>query len=145
MNRTETLSLKGQPFQCLQAAGDDSILDLERKVHEIDPAIPLGHYQANDLTTCTAYQRFLATHCIQRQYLFQIRKCNDISCCRPRRCLEIDFPRVPDPVLTNDKQYYKPFEDVLGTDTTDADRSSSLNTAAAKTQRPQRLLLIYRV
>ena len=54
--------------------------------------------------------------------MFQIRKCND----QARRC-DVQFPLVPDPVMSANKQHYIPFDDALGKDTTDADRASAHN------------------
>lgn len=74
----------------------------------------------------SGYQRFLERHCRQRQYSFQIQKCDDLQCCGPRRYAET-FPWLPDPVLSHDHNHYKSFDQVLGQDTTDIDRPSAAN------------------
>lgn len=76
----------------------------------------------------TGYQKFLQDHCRQRSYIFQIRKCKDVLCCLPRRAV-YDYPWVPDPILKeHDKNHYKDFDDVVGTDTTEIDKPSATNT-----------------
>lgn len=73
------------------------------------------------------YMKFLEDHCRQRAYMFQIRKCQNINCCRPSRS-GITFPWVPDPIMQVDKNHYEPFEKVLGTDTNESDKHSAQNT-----------------
>lgn len=75
------------------------------------------------------YQKFLADHCIQHKYMFQIRKCESVTCCRPKRCTT-DLPSLPDPILSANKEHFKSFDEVVGQQTTDADRPSALNTTA---------------
>lgn len=58
--------------------------------------------------------------------MFQIRKCGRAECCRPKR--GPDVPWLPDPVLSNDPTHYCPFEEIVGQETTDADRPSAQNT-----------------
>ncbi|XP_063438540.1 uncharacterized protein LOC134719483 [Mytilus trossulus] len=91
-NRTERLELKGQPFKCHKASSDENVFEFESQVHNIDAAIEIGKYQMKDLAQKADYQKFLATHCLQRNYIFQIRKCGNAECCRPRRCQQQEFP-----------------------------------------------------
>ena len=70
---------------------------------------------------------FLEKHCIQRHYMFLIKKCDDRECCGSLRGKRT--PVLPDPVLNGD--HYKPLEEVLGTDTTYSDRLSSKNQTVA--------------
>lgn len=70
------------------------------------------------------YQEFLGTHCRERHYWFQIKKCNDRRCC-VARMYENEFPWLPDPLVSNDPAHYKPFDDVINTETSEVDRPSS--------------------
>ncbi|XP_071122564.1 uncharacterized protein [Mytilus edulis] len=130
-NRTERLELKGQPFKCHKASSDENVFEFESQVHNIDAAIEIGKYQMKDLAKKADYQKFLATHCLQRNYIFQIRKCGNAECCRPRRCQQQEFPPLPDPVLSHDKDHFQPLTDVIGKTTTDSDRPSSSNQTVA--------------
>jgi len=71
------------------------------------------------------YQQFLKDHCVERHYMFQIKKCDNHRCCTPKMT-ETDFPSVPDPVLDdNNKDHYKPFDAVLGEVTSELHRPSA--------------------
>lgn len=72
------------------------------------------------------YQRFLSTHCMERQYLFQTK--NEF-CCRPKQ-LEFLVPWLPDPVRAN-ADHYKPPETLIGQATTDNDRPSATNSSVS--------------
>lgn len=67
---------------------------------------------------------FTEKHCVEHQYIFQIRRCDDDTC-----CVQPDTeqrPWVPDPVYKDPRStHYKQFEDVLGTPTTEKDCPSS--------------------
>lgn len=66
------------------------------------------------------YQKFLNMHCRERQYMFQVKKCDVETCCRPR-VSQTDFPWLPDPLVKeDDKDHFKPFDDVVFTDTIDS-------------------------
>jgi hypothetical protein len=75
----------------------------------------------------TGYKKFLEDHCRQRSYLFQIKKCDDVDCCPPKRS-EFPWPWVPDPILKeNDRDHYKDFNELVGKDTTEKDKPSATN------------------
>lgn len=38
---------------------------------------------------------------------------------------DTEFPWLPDPMMSNDPAHYKPFDDVINTETTEVDRPSS--------------------
>lgn len=88
------------------------------------------------------YKQFLADHCRERQYVFQIKKCSSLSCCSRKRT-DVEFPWVPDPQLQpNDPNHYERFEKVLGTDTTEKDRPSSLNSKPAAVAEQMQVYII---
>lgn len=50
-----------------------------------------------------------------------------MNCCTPRRST-VNFPWVPDPVVNEtDMQHFKDFDILLGTETTEKDKPSSVN------------------
>lgn len=78
---------------------------------------------------------FTADHCVEQHYSFQIRRCHDEECC-PTPGREWDW--VPDPILDVTGQHYKPFEELLGKETTEKDMpSGSKQTVAAVAQEQQ--------
>lgn len=73
------------------------------------------------------YKKFLQDHCRKRGYILQVRQCNNMNCCTPRRST-VNFPWVPDPVVNEtDMQHFKDFDILLGTETTEKDKPSSVN------------------
>ena len=73
------------------------------------------------------FQSFLATHCVQRQYMFSVKKCDQTNCniCKPPVLPHEIFStlhHLPDPVPNGD--HYQPFADVYGTKTTEKDLPS---------------------
>ena len=78
-------------------------------INDIDRDIISGKFQKKDMFRKKAYQDFLKQHCHQRHYTFQIIKCGDDTCYRPRRMKE-DLEWVPDPVLSvENKGHYQVF------------------------------------
>lgn len=58
--------------------------------------------------------------------MFQVKKCDVENCCRPR-VSETVFPWLPDPVVKeDDKDHYKPFDDVVNTATVDGRPSAQV-------------------
>ena len=59
--------------------------------------------------------RFIEHCCVQRHYLFEVKKCGSTTCttCNPPRLPQEVFS-LPDPVPGEDG-HYKPFGDVVGT------------------------------
>lgn len=57
--------------------------------------------------------------------MFQIRKCGDELCCGDR---EYEAEWLPDPMLAEGKENYKPYEDIRGTDTFDTRPALSCGT-----------------
>jgi hypothetical protein len=129
-----TLSLKGKPFNILNpipTSNIDTVTKLLKKMFpNIDPCTATMSLNGND-PTLVAYMK---NHARRRQYTFQLRKCDDDKCCpapTDRR-----FPTsplwLPDPVLDDTKEHYKPCADVMGEETTDAHRPSMQKTAKKK-------------
>ncbi|KAL3875452.1 hypothetical protein ACJMK2_033399 [Sinanodonta woodiana] len=134
-SRTERVQLKEKSFKVFKAAEDADVEMAEAEVTLIDPAIKVGKYQQQQLSHATQLKKFIADHCRERHYSFQIRRCHDEGCCpTPER----EWAWLPDPILDINGQHYKPFDELLGKETTDKDRPSSLKqTVAAVAQEQQ--------
>lgn len=73
-NRTERVQLKGKNFQCDQPASKEEIHEFEQKVPQlVDPSITFGKYTKMDLRKCDEYQRYIESHCRERNYVFQVQ------------------------------------------------------------------------
>ena len=69
----------------------------------------------------------------QRQYTFQLRKCDDDSCCIPATTPPHQLHWLPDPVLQEqDNDHYMPYEEAKLLETTEKDRPSLLKVPEAK-------------
>ena len=110
--RTSKLTLKGKPFAVHKAATDDEVKDFEEAVRQVVFFISSG------------YKEFLREHCRERSYVFQVKKCNNLICCRRRRG-DVEFPWVPDPLLADGNQHYAAMASLLGKETSDKDQPSS--------------------
>ncbi|XP_076103163.1 uncharacterized protein LOC143072213 [Mytilus galloprovincialis] len=128
IERTKRVALKAVPFDCPTPSDLADVKAFEHLVKEmVDGTLQQGQYQEKHVSKKADYMKFLEDHCRQRAYMFQIRKCQNINCCRPSRS-GITFPWVPDPMMQVDKNHYEPFEKVLGTDTNESDKPSAKNT-----------------
>lgn len=58
---------------------------------------------SDDIDTIFFY--FSATHCRERHYSFQIKRCSDPECCRPA---SREWEWLPDPILDHTGQHFKP-------------------------------------
>lgn len=120
-DRVERIQLKGKAFSCMKAASKAAVSEFEGEVANVDPDITRGQYQQVHIKGKQSYQNFLKSHCQERCYIFQIRKCGDNTCCVPPR---VQLPWLPDPILSEDGQHFKSMDQVIGILTTDKDRPS---------------------
>lgn len=78
---------------------------------------------------------FSERHCLERHYVFQIRRCSDEDCCQQPAH---EWEWLPDPVLDHTGKHFKSLEAVLGSVTSEKDRPSFRNqTLAAVAQEQQ--------
>ena len=99
--RTERLSLKEVPFKCHTPATDEEIDSFIERTAELDDELPSkkrdNKLQKLQVTSCKDYQSFLKDHCQEGHYAFQIKKCDDITCCESQEKGEwLPYP-VPGP------------------------------------------------
>ena len=118
-NRFRRLTLKDEPFQVLDPLPDAEVDYLSRHLSFLFPGLDKDKLVKSSTMRVKAYTEWVQKHCRQRQYVFQIRKCDDPECCSPpvkhREWL-------PDPMLQDNGDHYKAFNDVFGTDTNENDR-----------------------
>ena len=108
-NRFARLKLKDEPFAVLYSITNESIDLMKRHLRELFPSLNLDKLTKNKTCHVVEFQQWMAKHCRERQYSFQIRKCDDASCCniRPGSTRLPDLHWLPDPVLTEDGEHYR--------------------------------------
>ncbi|WAR05310.1 hypothetical protein MAR_020679 [Mya arenaria] len=131
-NRFQRLKLKEVPFQTFDPVQEDDLDLLRRHLRELFPQLDLGKLQKAFTGKCKAFQSWILTHCRERHYSFQIKKCSDPSCCLPPTSAEEDLKWLPDPIMAGDGEHYMKYAEAKLIDTTEADRPT-LKEKAAKT------------
>lgn len=124
-NRFSRLSLKEEPFSVADPVTDDDIDILQRHLRAHFPEMNLAQLQKIHTKKVQSYISWLEKHCRERQYTFQIRRCEDNNCCLPSSLPKQDLQWLPDPVVDqNDPDHFKKYSDVKDTETTEQDRPS---------------------
>jgi hypothetical protein len=132
-SRFERLALKENGIKTMQPVEDDAIAQLKQHLLTLFPSLDLTKLLKANLSKNEAYQLWLEKHCRQRLYCFQIRKCDDETCCT-RKIERMKW--LPDPMLTDPQSdHFQPFEALYGSETNENDRPSlKLKPAAASTK-----------
>ncbi|XP_053389758.1 uncharacterized protein LOC128552728 [Mercenaria mercenaria] len=130
--RFQRLKLKDIPFRTFDPVSDENISILQRHLRELFPEMDLTKLQKTHTKTIRSYQAYLETHCRQRHYTFQIRKCNDENCCIPPTVDRCNLTWLPDPIL--DGEHYKTYSDMKDQDTTEEDRPTYRKTPIAESK-----------
>ncbi|GBC12012.2 hypothetical protein GLOIN_2v1791831 [Rhizophagus irregularis DAOM 181602=DAOM 197198] len=138
-SRSERLVLKDQYFKCYNAASEYDINGLFQSISKVDPLLTHNDTTQAQLTRHNELVSFMKTHCHERAYSFQIKKCQDVSCniCTPIRLPQTVFDSLhflPDPVPALDNpDHYTSFQAVYGKQTSEEFRPSlQLNQANAE-------------
>ena len=134
-DRFMRLSLKEEPFQHEEPVTERAINELkECHLKKLFPTLDLSKLRKDHTSKVPSYHAWLEAHCRQRQYNFQIRKCNDESCCSLPSAPAALLTWLPDPVLQANGEHYKSYTEVKDVDTTEDDRPS-LKLKATKIQK----------
>lgn len=121
------LSLKDEPFQIFQAASDKEMESIWKELMVIDASVKRDETTQVKLKNKTALMDFMKSHCLERHYMFSVKKCGSMDCsvCGPPR-LPLDIfetlNHLPDPVPRGD--HYDDFESLYGTETSEIHRPS---------------------
>ena len=145
--RFERLSLKDNQFEIGQAATTDEIECLWSFADMIDSNLSMSNTTKKDISNAKDFLKFFDSHCHLRKYSFQVKKCEDSTCCSPPRSPSGVFSGVswlPDPTLTPDKAHFKKFGDLYGQDTKDSDCPSQ-NILREREQEPSSLFTAAKV
>lgn len=82
-NRFVRLKLKDEPVQVFDPLNDQDIEVMKRHLRELFPDMDLTKLQKTHTRKIKSYQDWLDRHCKSTQYVFQIKKCDNVSCCIP--------------------------------------------------------------
>ena len=137
-NRFTKLSLKEEPFAVIDPVTDQDIDVFQRHLREHFPELNLAQLQKIHTKKVQSYVSWLEQHCRERQYTFQIRRCEDSNCCLPCTLPKEDLQWLPDPMFDeNDRDHFRKYSDVKHIETTEQDRPS-LKVLPKKTNISQR-------
>lgn len=124
-NRFLRLKLKNTPFQAYDPIREEEIDVFKRHLRELFPDLDLEKALTKINTKKSKmYVEWVSAHCRERQYIFQVRKCKDPSCCLPPTNDFESINWLPDPVLEENKEHFKPYNEVKMMETTEKDRPS---------------------
>lgn len=121
-NRFLRLSLKDKPMQAMDPVRQEEIDLLKRHLRELFPDMDVEKLQKVHTSKVVDYNEWLEKHTRPRHYSFQIRKCEDCSCCSEPQ--NKNLARLPDPVLDESGDHYLPYSSLKSTATTKDDRPS---------------------
>lgn len=108
--------------------------DLFAEIEKIDPSLTKDETAAKKMEKHPKIIDFLKSHCLQRNYMFSVKRCDKADCdvCKkPRLPSEVfsKLSHLSDPIP--DGEHYKPFSSVCGT-TTNENRMPSLKEKLSK-------------
>ncbi|XP_033753387.1 uncharacterized protein LOC117336839 [Pecten maximus] len=123
-NRFLRLSLKDVPFAAMDPVPDTDIDLLKRHLRELFPDLDLQKLTKAHASKVESYTSWMASHSRSRHYTFQVRKCEDLSCCSAPTLPREQLNWLPDPVLDASGDHYRPYSEVEDMDTDEKDRPS---------------------
>ena len=122
-NRFLRLSLKGESFAALDPISDQDIDIFQRHLRELFPDLDLDKLVKSQTSKSPSYTSWIERHCRLRHYTFQVRKCQDSTCCLAPKLPFENLKWLPDPVLNAKGAHYLPYSEVkLLPETNETDR-----------------------
>lgn len=125
------MKVKENPIRLGIPATDTKMNEQFKQALFIDSSLEEDKLTAKDLSAATSLQQFMKTHCHASNYVFQIKKCTNLSC---HYCQEhpIRLPGdifetlsfLPLPLLDSSKEHYQKFDNIYGGLPSDIDRPS---------------------
>ena len=123
-NRFLRLKLKEDPFAALDPILDEGIDELRQQLQQLFPDLDLEKLTKAGASKAASYVAWTAKHCRSRHYSYQVRKCDDLSCCSAPSLSRDQLQWLPDPVLNADGDHFRPYQEVKHMDTDENDRPS---------------------
>ncbi|PKY34602.1 hypothetical protein RhiirB3_499282, partial [Rhizophagus irregularis] len=145
--RTAHLVWKNEAFETENPASNLEINKMFKNILRIDSTLTKDETTQQQLRKHKPLVEFIKTHCQERAYSFQIKKCNQPSCevCYPIR-MPIDVFQnlyfLPDPVPSRDNpDRYETFANLYGKFTTEKFRPSLINLNSKAELAPSNILI----
>ena len=130
-NRFQRLNLKDEPIRTLSPVTEEDMGRLQQHLGVMFPSLDPEKLQKIHTEKCQEYVDWKAKHCRETHYTFQIKKCDDPSCCP--KDINITSPSwLPEPVLDITGEHFLPYSEVKETITTEKDRPSLKQKKASK-------------
>ncbi|POG59971.1 hypothetical protein GLOIN_2v1788493 [Rhizophagus irregularis DAOM 181602=DAOM 197198] len=145
--RTEHLNMKNEAFETENPASDLEINEMFENILRIDFTITKNETTQQQLRKYKPLVEFIETHCQERAYSFQIKKCNQTTC---SICYSIRMPIdifqslhfLPDPVPSRDNpDHYESFVNLYGKSTTEKFCPSLISLVSKTEPAPSNILV----
>ncbi|PKC00198.1 hypothetical protein RhiirA5_428549 [Rhizophagus irregularis] len=145
--RTEHLNMKNEAFETENPASDLEINEMFENILRIDFTITKNETTQQQLRKHKPLVEFIETHCQERAYSFQIKKCNQTTC---SICYSIRMPIdifqslhfLPDPVPSRDNpDHYESFVNLYGKSTTEKFCPSLISLVSKTEPAPSNILV----
>ena len=116
------LELKEKPFQIFHSSSSSELDEFWDVILQVESTLTKCDTRATVLKQKHGLRLFLEHCCVQRHYMFCIKKCGKAECkiCTPVRLPASVFEQIhfiPDPVPDSGKEHYRSFSDLYGTPT----------------------------
>ena len=127
LNIFTRLKLKENYFKTFDSASETDITELWNEILRIEPSLTPTDTTKEKISKKHNLLEFIKHHCVQRHYMFSIKKCERLEC---ETC---SFPQLPPSLFSNlhhlpdpvpNGEHYKSFDDLFGTSTTEQYRPS---------------------
>ena len=107
------LKLKDKPIQVDDPVSEDDVNKLMSRISEMFPDLDVTKLQKAHTRKSFSYNKWKEEHCRERKYTFQIKKCGNPNCCLPLRLPCEMLKWLPDPVLAEDGDHFKKYNEVI--------------------------------
>ena len=133
--RFSRLKLKNEPFVVEKPITSDNADVIKSHLKGLFPDLDLSKLQKQYTDKCKSLTIWMQDHARVSHYLFQLRKCDDPSCCPPLRGEKPAW--LPDPMLDSEnKDHFLPYEKAKTMDTSEKDRPSNKKATCATGNKP---------
>ena len=116
-NLFQRLALKDKEFKVFSSCSEEDIVELWEEISKVDDSLTRTDTSNEKIKDKVFLQSFMANHCVDRQYSFQIKKRGNTNCV----CGDVRLPpdvfatlsHLPDPV-PDGTGHYKSFNELYG-------------------------------
>ena len=124
MFRRLKVCLKERPFYVFHSSSSLDLDEFWNTILQIESCLTKSDARATILKEKNALRSFLEHCCLERHYMFCIKKCGNASCkvCSSPQLPDDVFKQlhfIPDPVPDTGKEHFLPFSEIYGTVTSE--------------------------